>query len=64
MPVGRGTRTGTWTLRDNRQQGGMSTRATRMIIKTTRIRRTRVRTTKKTKLRDNKEDDDYNDDAG
>ena len=39
---GRGTRT--WTMRDNGQQGGMSTRVTRMKMKTTRMRRTRMRT--------------------
>ena len=33
-----------WTMRDNRQQGGTSTMATRMMMKTTRIRRTRMRT--------------------
>ena len=31
-------------MRDNRQQGGMSTRVTRMKMKTARMRRTRMRT--------------------
>ena len=35
---GRGTRT--WTMRDNGQRGGMSKMATRMKMKTTRMRRT------------------------
>ena len=46
-----GTRT--WKMRDNRQQGGMSTRATWMMMKTTRIRRTRMRT----RGEDDKEDE-------
>ena len=31
-------------MRENRQQGGMSTRATRMMMKATKIWRTRMRT--------------------
>ena len=33
--AGQGRRKRTWTMRDNGQQGGMSTRATRMKMKTT-----------------------------
>ena len=48
-------------MRDNGQQGGMSTRATRMMMKTTRMGRTRMRTRgeddKETRMRDNKEDE-------
>ena len=58
LHVGRGTRT--WTMRDNRQRGGMSTRATRMMMKTTRIRRTRMRT----RGEDNKEDKDEGQQGG
>jgi len=42
--AGQGQGTRMWTMRDNGQQGGMSTRATRMKMKTTRMRRTRMRT--------------------
>ena len=41
-------------MRDNRQRGGMSTRATRMKMKTTRMRRNRMRM----RGEDNKEDKD------
>ena len=49
-----------WTMRDNGQQGGMSTRATRMKMKTTRMRRTRMRT----RGEDNKEDKDEGNQVG
>ena len=51
---GRGTRM--WTMRDNRQQGGMSTRETRMRMKTTRMRRTRMRTRGEDKKEDKVEE--------
>ena len=52
--AGRGRVTRTGTIRDSGQQGGMSTRATRMKTKTTRMRTTRMRM----RGEDNKEDKD------
>ena len=52
--TGRGQGTRMWTMRDNGQQGGMSTRETRMKMKTTRMRRTRM----SMRGEDNKEDED------
>ena len=49
-----------WKMRDNGQQGGMSTRETRMNIKTTRMRRTRMRP----RGEDYKEDEDEGQQGG
>ena len=57
---GRGTRM--CTMRDNGQQGGMSTRVKRMRMrmKTTRMRRTRMRT----RVEDDKEDENEGQQGG
>ena len=55
---GRGART--WTMRNNGQQGGMSTRATRMKMNTTMMRMTRMRT----RGEDYKEDEDEGQQGG
>ena len=47
-------------MRDNGQRGGMSTRATRMRMKITRMKRTRMRT----RGGDNKEDEDEGQQGG
>ena len=47
-------------MRDNRQQGGMSTRATRMKMKTTLMRRNRMRM----RGEDYKEDEDEGQQGG
>ena len=51
--TGRGGGTRTWTMSDGGQGRWMSTRATRMKMKTTRMRRTMMRT----RGEDNKEDE-------
>ena len=52
--MGQGCGTRMWTMRDNGQIGGLSTRATRMRMKTTRMRRIEMRM----RGEDNKEEKD------